>query len=512
MSDGRMDVVCEEATSENNDMSEAIANDSVLGKRKIDGIEQVDNDKSCSNNVHLEDSPEIKRVKVCVVDLSASTATEFESFANSSNLAQETDILSHVLKENLLSDEDSQSLRNLLNKHSSLDEHISRIPIINSLLSETSVGHRSRAASFALVIMPSSPQDAHLQQVKESGQASMLSSSMVSSSVSIPPVDCAICHSEVYLTEPGSYCILPCRHAYHQKCIKPWFQTQLNLSGDIDCPRCRKVIQYSNTNASSSTVANRDLHDRQFDANFFVNPLNRFNNNNNNRDTAADTSQLTSENFTEENFLVENDLLPAPPAAQTEDEIIDDFLVRLRRRNWDRNTKLIVGIAGIFLGLGLSFGGLTGSMLGTAVGYFMHYELGQKVIGRMTGELFGTMLGLLGRYVRRQTWTFVVWRVLVALMGILGHMWVISAFVRWTHFSDEYVMECIAHISIITLLIIGIGYVKNDQMRWWSSLFLQGALTYYMVFHFRTLSFWEDLFIGFAQQIVFVVSQQRTSS
>jgi hypothetical protein len=53
------------------------------------------------------------------------------------------------------------------------------------------------------------------------------------------------------------------------------------------------------------------------------------------------SSPSTSNTLETPNFLVDNDLLPLPPPVQTEQEIIEDFLLRAQRPNRDLVTTLI---------------------------------------------------------------------------------------------------------------------------------------------------------------------------
>lgn len=148
--------------------------------------------------------------------------------------------------------------------------------------------------------------------------------------------DCAICHDPVNFTIPGSCCVLPCRHAYHQGCIKTWFINRRNLNSPIACPRCRKAIPY--------------------------------------------------ENGHENTFLADNDLLPAPARELSEQEILDNFITRLQQVDrWDRTTKVAVGLAMGLMMCGLWFGGVVGSVLGIFVGFSVNYRLPRRLMMRFLG-------------------------------------------------------------------------------------------------------------------------------
>ena len=55
-------------------------------------------------------------------------------------------------------------------------------------------------------------------------------------------IDCSICMERVNYSEYVRG--LPCKHQYHKKCIDKWFRVSINVNEEIQCPLCRKRIEW----------------------------------------------------------------------------------------------------------------------------------------------------------------------------------------------------------------------------------------------------------------------------
>lgn len=55
-------------------------------------------------------------------------------------------------------------------------------------------------------------------------------------------IDCSICIEKVKYAEYVRG--LPCKHQYHKKCIDKWFRVSINVNEEIQCPLCRKRIEW----------------------------------------------------------------------------------------------------------------------------------------------------------------------------------------------------------------------------------------------------------------------------
>lgn len=55
-------------------------------------------------------------------------------------------------------------------------------------------------------------------------------------------IDCSICIEKVKYAEYVRD--LPCKHQYHKKCIDKWFRVSINVNEEIQCPLCRKRIEW----------------------------------------------------------------------------------------------------------------------------------------------------------------------------------------------------------------------------------------------------------------------------
>lgn len=439
-----------------------------------------------------DDGDATKRLKVCVVHLP-------ETFANGGDAGE---ILSQVLAQDVLSAEDTSIVRNILERRQSIDEssirqghapttdapseidafHISADEITH--ISELSPPNqtRSRSSSLALVIIPSR----HSHVGPNENQENRVERQDSSRSV----LDCAVCHADVDFSEPGSYCILPCRHAYHQACIKPWFQTQVNYHNDIDCPRCRRVIPYDRRSTLGIGEAGIQRREEGHD---LPQPL------------AQQPSEVvpTAENA-ESNFLVDNDLLPSPAPLRTERQIIDDFFVRLQRRNWDPTTKVIISTVLLALNGGLIVGGFGGALLGALIALLWRYNLGHRVLSRLVGEILSTAFVIGSDILPPTHWAARTLRFLLISSVFLGHLSVMHAISRAAGSSDDVFTQTASYVNIIMVLIMFTGRLHSKLARLLASAVLQFVLAYVMIFSLRNLSIWEDLFFGFAQHLVFV--------
>lgn len=444
-----------------------------------------------SDFISPDDEDSTKRLKVCVVHLS-------ETLANGGDAGE---ILSQVLAQDVLSAEDTSIVRNILERRQSIDEssirqshaptdapseidtfHMSTDEIPHT--SELSPPHqtRSRSSSLALVIIPSRHNHADSNDIQENRIDRQDSSRLV--------LDCAVCHADVDFSEPGSYCILPCRHAYHQSCIKPWFQTQLNYHNDIDCPRCRRVIPYNRRSTLGIGGEGIQVREEGHDLPQAV------------AQPSSDATPNAEAN--ESNFLVDNDLLPSPAPLRTERQIIDDFFVRLQRRNWDPTTKVIISTVLLALNGGLIVGGFGGAMLGALIALLWRYNLGHRVLGRLAGEILSTAFVIGSDTLPPTHWTARALRFLLISSVFLGHLSVMHAISRAAGSSDDVFTETASYVNIIMVLIMFSGRLQSKLARLLASALLQFVLAYVMIFCLRNLSIWEDLFFGFAQHLVFV--------
>jgi hypothetical protein len=55
-------------------------------------------------------------------------------------------------------------------------------------------------------------------------------------------IECSICIEKVKCSEYVRG--LQCGHKYHKKCIDKWFRVSINVNEEIQCPLCRKRIEW----------------------------------------------------------------------------------------------------------------------------------------------------------------------------------------------------------------------------------------------------------------------------
>lgn len=406
-----------------------------------------------SNDLSNEDLIPPKKLKVQVVDL------------NSPQTLEDIEILRHLVVDGGLPPAEKVLVQEFLDQ-----AHLKTAAKISSRRPDSSDSSENSCSllqgkrdvdfpSVAVVILPNNPKSRSATEVPVS----------VVRPHTYDLLDCAICHSVVSLTDPGSNCVLPCRHAYHQSCIKPWFQRRMDTNCPIECPRCRHAIPYGGV---TTTPANPS--------------------------TAA--TSLPGTPSATESFLSDNDLLPVAAAQKTEQQIIDDFTVRLRRRNWDNVTRVVVGVAvGLFC-CGVGFGGALGSIFGTLLGLSLNYKLPQRIVARYAGELLASIIFIRSKYAeeREETWHTTAVRYLSVLSAAVGHFFLLQKV-----FKTNLDNELAAAINVVMVTVVTLRWVQGRGVKLALSSALQGLLAYLMIIRIPLPSLWMDFFFGLSQQFVF---------